>query len=307
MGMRYDITILADRRYLHPRDDNPYIANVLLEDQLVAEALEAEGLRVTRMSWDDATFDWSSTRFAMFRAVWDYFDRYEEFKCWFKEASQLTQFINSKELIDWNIDKHYLKDLNANGIHIPKTLFVEEGTKTDLHQSLAKARTTLGFTGDSFVLKPCIAGGARHTYKFHLSEWELHDPVFRQLIAKEAMMLQEYQENIVLEGEVSLMLFHGTYTHAILKKAKPGDFRVQDDYGGTVEVYHPTAEEIDFAEKIFKACPEMPFYGRADIFKDNQGYLALAELEIFEPELWFRFHPEAANIMAKSIKANLFT
>ena len=31
---------------------------------------------------------------------------------------------------------------------------------------------------------------------------------------------------------------NGIYTHAVLKKAKSGDFRVQDDFGGSVEKLH---------------------------------------------------------------------
>ena len=45
-----------------------------------------------------------------------------------------------------------------------------------------------------------------------------------------------------------------------------------------------------------------PIYARVDIFKDNNGKWALAELEIFEPELWFRLKPEAANVLARTIK-----
>ena len=96
-------------------------------------------------------------------------------------------------------------------------------------------------------------------------------------------MLQEFQKNIVEEGEISMMVFDGRFTHAVLKIAKPGDFRVQDDYGGSVHIYQPSAEEITFAENVVKACSEMPLYARVDIFKDNDGHWALAELEIFEP------------------------
>ena len=45
-------------------------------------------------------------------------------------------------------------------------------------------------------------------------------------------MLQEYQNKITTKGEVAFMIFGGKYSHAVLKKAKPGDFRVQDDFGG---------------------------------------------------------------------------
>ena len=302
----FDITLLTDSQHLHPKEDDHLITNVLKEDQLVSEALEAVGLKVNRVAWDDPNFDWSTTKHALLRAVWDYFDRYEEFTYWFEATSHKTTFINSKELIDWNIDKHYLKDLNEKGINIPNTLFVEAGENISLLTALGKAKN-LGVNSDEFVLKPCVAGGARHTYRFHFSDWQKYDTIFRELISKKAMMVQEFQKNVVTEGEVSLMVFNGNYTHAVLKKAKEGDFRVQDDWGGTVHDYNPSQEEIDFALSTFEQCPEKPSYGRADIFKDNEGNIALAELEIFEPELWFRIYPKAATVLAESIKKRFFS
>lgn len=301
----FDIILLTDARYVSPTKKDRYIANVLEEDQLVINALEEEGFSVERKAWDDPNFDWSITRYAIFRATWDYFDRYGEFFQWFQKAAKQTQLINSEALIRWNIDKHYLKDLQANKVHIPKTLFIEAGETGNLKQAMLKAKKKLNFKGDYFVVKPCIAGGARHTYKFHEKEWERYDPIFKELVANEAMMLQEFQQRIVSDGEVSMMVFGGKYTHAILKIAKPGDFRVQDDYGGSVQEYQPSKEEIDFAEHTFGQCPEMPMYGRADIFRDNDGKLALAELEIFEPELWFRFYPKAATLFAQQLKKRI--
>ena len=299
--MTYDVVILTDSRYLSPDEENIYISNVILEDRLVAESLEEIGFSITRKAWDDSSFDWKSSRFALFRATWDYFDRFEEFFDWFQRTKKLTQFINSPELIQWNIDKHYLQNLEVKGVNIPRTLFVEKSSKLTLAEAIQKAKKELSFDSEEFILKPCIAGGARHTYRFKLHQIDEHEGIFQELIAEEAMMLQEFQKNIVSEGEMSLMLFNGEYSHAVLKIAKPGDFRVQDDYGGSVHDYKPSIEEIEFAKGVVKACPELPTYARVDIFKDNHGNWALAELEIFEPELWFRNRPEAAKILAQII------
>lgn len=305
--MIYDITLLVDKRYLHPNEGDAFVTNVLLEDKLIADALVAEGLRVNRIAWDDPHFDWSSTRYALFRSVWDCFDRIDEFTKWYSNTSKNTQFINSKALIDWNIDKHYLKELENKGITIANTLFIEQGSPLDLRSAITTFKHRFGTDTEEFVLKPCVAGGARHTYKFDSDEWEPYATVFEELIANEALMLQEFQKNVVTEGELSLMLFNGEYTHTVLKQAKPGDFRVQDDYGGSVTTHIPNEEAIAFAKKAMNACPEPPLYGRADIFKDNRGNWALAELEIFEPELWFRFYPDAAKVMAKELKNTLFS
>jgi hypothetical protein len=106
---------------------------------------------------------------------------------------------------------------------------------------------------------------------------------------------------VLQRGEVALMFFNGQYSHAVLKVAKPGDFRVQDDFGGTVHNYTPTDEEIRLGEQTVQACAIVPVYARVDIIEDNNSVPAVSELEIIEPELWFRFHPPSAEQLAEAI------
>lgn len=101
------------------------------------------------------------------------------------------------------------------------------------------------------------------------------------------------------------MLFDGKFSHAIRKLAKPGDFRVQDDHGGTVHDYQPDAEQIEFAEKAMAVCSTLPSYGRVDMVRDNQGKLALMELEMIEPELWLRKHPLLQNCSQNQLQESL--
>lgn len=295
-----DVVILTDHRYIEDSDD-PYKHNVFYEDQLVGEALKEKGLSVDRKAWDDPAMDWSTTRTILIRSSWDYFDRFDEFSNWLNQVSHKTVLINSERLVHWNIDKHYLLDLKANGVHIAETLFVETGTST----TLKALHEQTGWTHT--VLKPCISGAARHTYKLDAESIEAHEAIFQTLIQEEAMMLQPFQYKIVEQGEVSMMVFNGKYTHAILKKAKAGDFRVQDDFGGSVHDYTPTSEEIAFSEAAVKACPELPLYARVDIFTDNSGKLAVSELELIEPELWFRNCKDAAHELAQGIVEHLST
>lgn len=290
-----DVVILTDDRYVDQTSTNVYYQNVYLEDGLVQKSLEHLGLKVDRKSWSDPHFDWSSTTYVLFRSTWDYFDRFAEFSVWLDNVSKVTTLLNSADLIRWNIDKHYLLDLQKQGVHICETYFVEAGTQSTLQELHQKYNLT------SFVLKPCVSGAARHTYKIHPDEIDEHEALFQKLIAQEAMMLQPFQHNIVSKGELSLMVMNGSYTHGVLKIAKEGDFRVQDDYGGSVYAYQASPEEIAYAENAVKSCPEMPIYARVDVFLDNQNRLALAELELIEPELWFRNHPEAADELAKGI------
>ncbi len=70
------------------------------------------------------------------------------------------------------------------------------------------------------------------------------------------------------------------------------------DFGGTVHHHEASDDEIEFALKAVEACPELPAYARVDIIRDNDGELAVSELELVEPELWFRLKPEAAGLLA---------
>lgn len=299
MNILYDVVILTDSRYLNDSKTDNYKHNVYYEDRLVYHALEQLGLKTLRLAWDDMFFDWSTTKAVLFRSTWDYFDRFDEFSEWLERVSSETLLLNSEKIIRWNIDKHYLLDLQEKGIHIAESHFIEKGAKV----TLAQLHDILNW--NETVLKPCISGAARHTYKLSSESLNQHENLFQELIANEAMMLQPFQYNIVKKGEISMVLFNGTFSHAILKQAKAGDFRVQDDFGGSIEDYKPTEEEISFAEASVLACPELPIYARVDIFEDNDGDIALSELELIEPELWFRRHKNAALNLAKSIKNRL--
>lgn len=295
----FDIVLLTESRYVSPENPDWYARQILEDDALLTTELEKLGLRVTRKDWADPDFDWRSTRMAVFRTTWDYFNRFAEFRQWMAMVEQRTLLVNPPELIRWNWDKHYLRDLQQRGIHIPETLFIEAGTQETLHEIHQRA----GWT--ETVLKPSIAGAARHTYRLHPDNIEAHESVFRDLIGNEAMLLQPFQRNVVEQGEMSLMVIVGKFTHAVLKRAKAGDFRVQDDFGGTATAYEPTMEEIAFAEKAVSACDIAPVYARADIIRDNDGRLALTELELIEPELWLRHNPLAARLMAREIASHL--
>ena len=293
--MIYDIVILTDCRYENPEETDWYIEQILLEDGLVQSPLEKKGLKVIRKSWDAKDFDWAQSRYAIFRSTWDYFDRFGEFFSWFEKTRKVLEFINCPEIIYWNLDKHYLNDLKQSNINIPPTIFIEKGEQQSLNTLFKKTQWKKA------VLKPAIAGAARETFLIKKEEHLNYEKELQRLIKKEAMLFQEFQHQIQSKGEMSLIMINGKFTHAVLKKAKPGDFRVQDDFGGSVIDYIPNKEEIAFAEKAIAACPKATIYGRVDVFYDNDNLLSLGELELIEPELWFRKHHTAANKLADAI------
>ena len=297
--MMYDITILTDDRFLEDRYPDQFRQNVLEEDGLLKESLESLDLKVARTNWDDPSFDWKNTRFAIFRTTWDYADRYAEFSRWLEKVSTQTQLINPKDIIYWNLDKFYLKDMQNQGVPIPPTIFIESGDQRSLDMICKESNWS------EYILKPAVAGGARHTYRFDESGIHDHESIYRELINEERMLLQEFQVNVLDRGEVSLMVFGGEYSHSVLKKAKSGDFRVQDDFGGTLHNFTPSEEDIELAEKAISVCSPQPIYARVDIMWDNNGDPCIGELELIEPELWFRRNSASAMKCAEAIQTHL--
>lgn len=294
-----DIVLLTDRRYTaaSAAADDWYLTNILREDGLLRAALQDRGLSSERVAWSAEGVDWSRFRLAVFRTTWDYFERFPQFVAWLGRIEHQVRLCNPPVTVRWNMDKHYLTDLDARGVPVVPTRFLERGSDAPLADVLRE-------TGwEDAIIKPCVSGAARHTYRVNPATAETVAPIVRKLLAEESLILQPFQQDITLTGEDALMVFGGRYSHAVRKVAKAGDFRVQDDYGGTVHEYHPTADQIELAERAVAACSPVPAYGRVDMVRGNDGRSMIMELELIEPELWLRFHPAAAEAFADAIAA----
>jgi hypothetical protein len=298
-----DVALITERRFITEAAAAAagvsawYIGNVLAEDRLVAAGLAQHGLTCERVEWSDPSVDWALYRGAVFRTPWDYFRRQDEFRAWLDRVEGDTRFLNGPALVRWNMDKHYLADLEQRGVHAVPTRFVERGSAASLAQAMG--------SWDEVVIKPAVSGAAMDTHRIAACDAGAHEALFAALLVEHTMLVQPLQREILAGGEMTLVAFDGRYSHAVLKRAKPGDFRVQDDHGGSVHLYQPSADEIAFCEAAMRSCEPTPVYGRADIVRDNDGRLAVMELELFEPELWLREHPPAGQVFADAIARRL--
>ena len=292
-----DIALISERRFVgrEPEADDWYFQNILRDDRLLADALATHGLSCQRVDWSDASVDWASFRLAVFRTPWDYFERFDAFTAWLRRAERQLRFINDAQTVWWNLDKHYLADLERRGVAIVPTVYHEAGSAETLPALLDRSGWPEG------VLKPCVSGAARHTYRMDASNAAALQETLAPVLAREAFMYQPFVRDIQVGGERSLMVLDGVATHAVCKVPKAGDFRVQDDHGGTWSPYEPSDEEIAFAQRAIAAVSPQPQYGRVDIVRGNDGQLQIMELELIEPELWLRSRPEAAARLADAV------
>jgi len=109
---------------------------------------------------------------------------------------------------------------------------------------------------------------------------------FARLLRERDLMVQPFLPAIATEGELSLVFIAGGFSHAVRKRPKPGDFRVQEEHGGTAEREEISPDLVRQAAQALAAAPEPPLYARVDgVVLD--GTLMVMELELVEPMLYF--------------------
>src|SRR5260221_936703 len=121
-------------------------------------------------------------------------------------------------------------------------------------------------------------------------------------------IIQPLIEEIATTGEFSLMLFDGDYSHAVVKRPKAGDFRVQELRGGvTLPCPSPPAGAVQLAQAALAAAPARASYARVDIVPDDEGVLRIMELELIEPSLFLDHAPDGGASFSRSILARART
>ena len=118
-------------------------------------------------------------------------------------------------------------------------------------------------------------------------------------------MVQQYIAAIETEGEWSLVYIQGKFSHAVIKRPRDGDFRVQNNFGGTVQLMQPCKELMEFSEAVLGQLAWPPMFARVDLVSDGSRIL-LMELEVIEPELFLDLVPGSSRQLAASIRDYLF-
>jgi glutathione synthase/RimK-type ligase-like ATP-grasp enzyme len=269
------------------------------DDLLLVSALEEIGVSAVAAVWSRADIDWTSFDALVMRSPWDYFERAAEFRGWLdaRIASGVVM-CNSREILDWNFDKSYLQDLARKGVDVVPTICIARQEKADI-AALARAR---GW--NEIVVKPTIGGGGYRTYRFRLDELPRYAGDIAQTLMDRGVLVQPFLPEILSGGELSLLFFDGVYSHAVCKRPKAGDYRVQFQFGGTDEDVEVSEALVAQARVCIAHAPALPVYARVDgVVKD--GDFLLMELEVFEPLMFLARDPEAPGRFARAISGRL--
>jgi glutathione synthase/RimK-type ligase-like ATP-grasp enzyme len=187
-----------------------------------------------------------------------------------------------------------MKELQRRGVLTADTMFIPKNSILKLEEVFERKRFK------NIVIKPAISGGAYQTYLVSRDEAIEFNLIAAKILEYADLMIQDYVEEIVTNGEYSLMFFNGEYSHSVLKRVANGDFRTQEHLGGTVELVKPPADLIDLAYEINDALGLDTLYSRVDGIM-SKGEFKLIELEMFEPKLYFSYHEKSVKRFVESV------
>jgi len=254
-----------------------------------ADALKAAGCRVEPIAWTDEE-DLSDFDLVLPLVAWGYHLDYARWlKLLDRAESQGWAMVNPPSVLRWNSDKAYLAELGDRGISTVPTLAVEACCDADLEEARRR------FGSEWLVIKPPVSASASGTHRLGPND-DLPADSFRR-----PMIVQPLIEEIARTGEFSLMMFDGEFSHAVVKRPKSGDFRVQPHLGGVTlpSKAPPGAERL--AKQALDAAPAKTAYARVDIVPDDEGTLRIMELELIEPALFLDHAPDGGKAFTTSI------
>ena len=265
------------------------------DDRVAFEPLRKFGLVVQPVAWTDSAVAWSSFDGVIFRSCWDYHLQPAKFKQWLSRLrSERISCLNPLDVIEWNIDKFYLQDLQKRGVRVTPTVWLKKDQTVNLRRLLERE----GW--DQAVVKPAVAGTAYQTWLTTPDQAGQHQAQLEQMLSTKNVLVQKFLPEIIGQGEWSLIFFDKQFCHAVVKRARAGDFRVQSDFGGTFTVENPPPVVIETAQYILAQVPDPLLYARIDGLM-LAGQFTLMELELIEPELFLRATPDAPRIFAEAI------
>jgi glutathione synthase/RimK-type ligase-like ATP-grasp enzyme len=262
---------------------------IAVDDLPLARELESRGAAVSAFPWDMEHAPYDLAQNVLIRSAWNYDSAPETFLQWLAGLEDSgRKLTNSNALVRWNIHKDYLFEAANRGAILPRMLkFVPAHV-----DPMALAAKFAGY--DRVVLKPCVSLSAHHT---HLIRTVDVASAVRDLPNPEReYLLQEYLPEIEA-GELSFVFFDAQFSHCVRKIPKPGDFRVQGDFGATRVPHMPTPAQIQAASKLLNLAPERPVYARVDVVLRG-AEMVLMEIELIDPVLFLTWEPQAAARLA---------
>lgn len=271
--------------------------DVTEDDETLQAALVERGVQSVEAAWNDPAVDWGAFDAIVLRSTWDYHMHFPEFSAWLDRLEHLlVPVVNPLPVVRWNADKRYLLQLTEMGVDIiPTRVIAGEALAAHIAERV----------GEMLVIKPTVSGNSWNTVRGRAGSEALVQMI-DVLPSELHYLVQPYLPEVEKQGEWSVIYFDGRFSHAICKRPRSGDYRVQPDFGGSALALEANSSVKAGAQACLAAIDNLGYgdhtYARIDgIVRD--GRFLLMEVELIEPALFLRSSPLAAATFADAILA----
>ncbi len=117
-------------------------------------------------------------------------------------------------------------------------------------------------------------------------------------------IVQPFLPAIRETGELTMTFIGGAFSHAVLRRPAPGEWRANARYGVTLEAAGPSPAALAAARSALAALPEPALYARIDGLTRAGGF-TVTEVELIEPALFLDFYPDHAERIAGNMAQRL--
>ncbi len=271
----------------------------VIDDELAVLPLARRGIQVETLPWDRPGVDWRQYALVVVRSTWDYPPHAERFLGVLRGIERLgVRLENGSDIARWNMEKTYLRDLAAKGVEIVPTFWRDRLARGELVPLFDELRSREG------VIKPVVGANAQGAWRLDSGRARELAPQVEAFFAQRPLMMQPFERGIAEEGEFSMIYLNGLHSHSILKVPKPGDFRVQEEYGSEIRPVTPEPALLAAGDAAIAAIGQKLLYARADFVRHEDDF-RLMELELVEPSLYLRIDPKAADRFADAVASLL--
>lgn len=262
-------------------------------DHLIEQPLAEFGWQTQLVPWKSVSVDWDNFDVVLIRTPWDYQEDASAFLNVLEKIEKSRAILeNNIDIVRWNINKKYLRELQQKQVFIVPTLWKEQFKTSELEGYFDE------FSTEQIVIKPCVSANADNTYWITKSTANNYIDELERVFSQRDFMVQPFMEYILSEGEFSCFYFDGQYSHTILKTPKEDDFRVQEEHGGRLTLVEPEARLKQQAEHAMAQFLSPPMYARVDFVRYGDAY-AMMEAELIEPSLYFNMDDKSAPLFAE--------
>lgn len=285
-----------------PRTEAAHVTDVealFTDDRMLIAEFAKLGVAAESVVWSDPELDWEQFDIAFIRSTWDYIERRDHFLSVLAEIhASPCLLLNPLDIVRWNSEKSYLADLAKWQVPIVPTLWGSAQDASVVQQVCQEK----GW--ETVVIKPAIgAGGAGFRI---VPATDLPSTLGRVQGGEPdtLFLVQPLVESVRTEGEWGYVFIEGDLSHVLLKTPATGDYRTHSIHGGRLECVEPDGGDRRQAQAIMARLPFRPLYARLDLVRVD-GRLAVMELELVEPMLYFDLAPRAAARLANASVARL--